>query len=439
MPIQFSDRWGVPLQAADPDAVSSFNDAVEDLVTLSGDPGAAADAAVASPGGPVLGHVVRAYLALYGASAEGLGVASGALEEAARADDGPGEREVLHLRAARSWLEGDWVGAGHWLERALLHEARDLLALRVAQDLHFVLGDRAGLLRVAEQAVPAWTPGEPGWGYVQGILAFGLEENARYREAETSARAALGSSADDVWAVHALAHVFEMEGRPDDGVDFLCETEDNWAPSYFAVHNWWHRALYHLELGQLDEVLGLYDGPIRAGRSSEWLDVDDAAALLWRLSLFGVDVSGRAAQLSDDIEPLLAEPVYVFNDWHAVMAFGLAGRHDLSHRVLEANRERARGTNRARVDAAGLALLDGFSLFGEGQFGRAFDRLADVHSAAHAVGGSHAQRDVIDLTLLAAATRAGRTAEAEHLAARRRGRKPSAAPAVGRLLASNAG
>ena len=204
------------------------------------------------------------------------------------------------------------------------------------------------------------------------------------------------------------------------------------------MHNWWHRALYHLELGEIDTVLALYDGPIRATRSSEWLDVVDAAALLWRLSLFGVDVHERASQLSGDIEPLIAEPVYVFNDWHAVMAFSLAGRHDLADRVIGSDRERARGTNRVRVDAAGMALLDGFALFGEGQFGRAFDRLADVLDRAHVVGGSHAQRDVIDLTLLAAATRAGRTAEVEHLAAGRRLRKPSAAPAVGRLLAANA-
>lgn len=438
MHIQISDRWGVPLQAADEASVSLFGDAVEELVTLSGDPVTAADATVASPGGPVLGHVLRAYLALYGTSAEGLELAAVALEEAERAADGLGEREVLHLRAARSWLDGDWVGACHWLERALLHEARDLLALRVAHDLHFFLGDRAGLLRVAEQVVPAWHPGEPGWGYVQGILAFGLEENARYREAEASARAALGSSAEDVWAVHALAHVFEMEGRPEDGVAFLRATEDHWSSSYFAVHNWWHRALFHLELGDIDEVVALYDGPIRAGRTSGWLDLVDAAALLWRLSLFGTDVHGRAAPLAGDFEPLIAEPVYVFNDWHAVMAFSLAGRHDLAHRVVEADRERARGTNRDRVDAVGLALLDGFALFGEGQYDRAFDRLADVHTRAHVVGGSHAQRDVIDLTLLAAATRAGRSAEVEHLAAARRSRKPSTAPAVGRLLASNA-
>ena len=71
----------------------------------------------------------------------------------------------------------------------------------------------------------------------------------------------------------------------------------------------------------------LYDGYIRGSRSTEWLDIVDAAALLWRLSLFGVDVTGRAGRLAADIDPLVEEPVYLFNDWHAVMAFGLAGDH----------------------------------------------------------------------------------------------------------------
>ena len=389
----------------------------------------------------MLGHVLRAYLALYGATAGGLELAAVALEEAERAADDLGEREVLHLRAARSWSDGDWVGASRWLERALLHEARDLLALRVAQDLYFFLGDRAGLLRVAEQVVPAWHPGEPGWGYVQGILAFGLEENAATARPSPPPGPRSAPRPDDVWAVHALAHVFEMEGRPGDGVRI--------PPG--------HRGPVVAELLRRAQLVAPGPLPPRAGRdrrgggplrrpdpgrrgSSGWLDLVDAAALLWRLSLFGVDVHGRAARAGRGHRAAASpSPIYVFNDWHAVMAFGLAGRHDLVHQVVEANRDRARGTNRERVDAVGLALLDGFGLFGEGRYGRAFDRLAEVHSGAHVVGGSHAQRDVIDLTLLAAAARAGRTAEVEHLAARRRRAKPSAAPAVGRLLAANAG
>jgi len=122
----------------------------------------------------------------------------------------------------------------------------------------FFLGSRLDLRDVAACVLRAWPAGQPGWGYVQGIYAFGLEENADYRQAEARARTALSENARDVWAVHALAHVFEMEGSQQYGVAFLTATAPDWAPNYFAVHNWWHRALYHLELGEVEEVLALY-------------------------------------------------------------------------------------------------------------------------------------------------------------------------------------
>jgi len=222
-----------------------------------------------------------------------------------------------------------------------------LLALKVAQDLYFFLGNRLELRDTAARVLPAWPRDLPGWGYVQGIYAFGLEENADYRQAEARARAALDHNPRDVWSVHALAHVFEMEGSQRDGVEFLTSSAPDWSPSFFAIHNWWHRGLYHLELGETGEALALYDDPIRAGRSTEWLDDVDAAALLWRLSLFGVDVTERAEQLAADIDDLVSSPVYIFNDWHAVMAFGLAGWHQRADGVMAANMKLTAPTNRA--------------------------------------------------------------------------------------------
>jgi hypothetical protein len=73
----------------------------------------------------------------------------------------------------------------------------------------------------------------------------------------------------------------------------------------------------------------------------------EAAALLWRLALFGADVTERAGRPADDIEPLLeSDPVYIFNDWHAVMAFGLAGRHERNQRLLDSNRRRGAAPDR---------------------------------------------------------------------------------------------
>ena len=434
----FRDRWGVPVQAASEQGVALLDEAIEALAALAGDPVAGAEEAVAADDELVLGHIYRAYLSLYGTSAQGVAAADGILKRLEGAGERAGEREALHFQAARSWASGEWEAAARALERALLRNPRDLLALKVAQDLYFFLGNRPDLRDVAARVLPAWPPGAPGWGYVQGIYAFGLEENADYRQAESRARAALHHNPRDVWAVHALAHVFEMEGSQQEGVTFLSASARDWSASYFAVHNWWHRALYHLELGQTDQVSALYDGPIRGSRSTEWLDIVDAAALLWRLSLFGADVAERAGRLAADIDPLVGEPVYLFNDWHAVMAFGLAGDHARIERVINANRRQAAGTNRAMADRAGLALLEGFSAFAACRPGRAIDLMIDIRARANAVGGSHAQRDIIELTLIAAAARAGQHSLAQALVAERLARKPSAAAAAHQLLTENA-
>ncbi|HEX3947835.1 MAG TPA: tetratricopeptide repeat protein [Acidimicrobiales bacterium] len=414
-----------------------LDDAVEDLVGLRGDPVARVEAAVAADEGMVLGHVLAAYLSLYATSTTGVAEAKKLLREAEGEGAVTDERELLHLRAARSWADGEWEAAARALERALLHNPRDLLALKVAQDLYFSLGNRLDLRGVVARVLPAWPLDRPGWGYVQGMYAFGLEENAEYLQAEWRARDALDRNPKDVWAVHALAHVFEMEGDQESGIQFLTESEADWAGSYFAVHNWWHRALYHLEVGEIDQVRALYDGPIRGQGPTEWLDAADAASLLWRLSLFGVDLAGRADQLASDVDRLIDDPVHVFNDWHAVMALGLAGRHQAAAGLLSANRRKASGTNRRVVDQVGLDLLEGFTAFARGDAVGALDRLIDVRPRAHLVGGSHAQRDVIDLTLIAAAARAGDHPLARALVAERVARKPAALAAADRLLQAN--
>src|ERR1700745_37359 len=400
----FADRWEVPVRASSADAGALPGLAIEDLAALAGDPVADAEAAVAADDSLVLGHIYRAYLQLYATTPEGV---AGAGEILKQLDEtGMGERELHHLRAARHWAEGDWEATTRSLERALLFHPRDLLALKVAQDLYFFLGNRLELRDTAARVLPAWTRDRPGWGYVQGIYAFGLEENADYRQAESRARAALEDNPRDVWSVHALAHVFEMEGNQRDGVDFLTASAPCWSASYFAIHNWWHRGLYHLELGEIGEALALYDDPIRAVRSTEWLDVVDAAALLWRLSLVCVGVDRRARELAADIDDLVSSPVYIFNDWHAVMAFGLAGNTERTEPGLASHRRLSAPTNAAAAGRAGLALLEAFAAFAAGRPDRTIDLLIDIRPRANAVGGSHAQRDIIELTLIAGAARA---------------------------------
>jgi tetratricopeptide (TPR) repeat protein len=439
MTSTYADRWGNQVQAADGVAVLLLDQAVEDLVSLSGDPAGGAEAAIAADGELALARIYRAYLSLYATTAEGAVEASALIKPLEAAGGGLAPREGHHLAAARAWAEGDWQAAARALERALVANPRDLLALKVAQDLYFFLGNRLELRDVAARVLPAWPPGDPAWGFVQGMWAFGLEENGDYRGAETAARNSLARNPRDVWGVHALAHVFEMEGRHEAGVSFLSSSSPDWEGSYFAVHNWWHLGLYLLELGRSDDALALYHERVRAARSAEWLDIVDAAALLWRLSLYGTDVAAPAAALAADISGLVDVPAYLFNDWHAIMAFGLAGDHAVSARVIAANSRLTRPTNKRAAERAGLRLLEAFAAFAAGRPEVTADLLIDIRPEAHAVGGSHAQRDVIDLTLIAAATRSGQADLARALVTERAARKPAAAPSARALVLANGG
>ncbi len=432
MATTYDDRWGVPVRAGDGAAVLLLDQAIEDLVALAGDPAGGAEAAIAADGELALARIYRAYLSLYATTAEGIAEA-GALIKPLEAEAGTRPlpaRERHHLAAARAWADGDWRAATRALERALVANPRDLLALKVAQDLYFFLGNRLELRDVAARVLPAWPPSDPAWGFVQGIWAFGLEENGDYRAAEVAAGNALARNPRDVWGVHALAHVFEMEGRHEPGrvlPVLLARLTGNTATSRCTTG------------GISGCTCSSWAGPLTRSRcttsrsarrrSTEWLDIVDAAALLWRLSLYGTDVAAPAAALAADISDLVDVPVYLFNDWHAVMTFGLAGDDARVGRI--ARREQAASTgaaSRQAADRAGLRLLEGFAAFAAGEPEARPDRLIDIRPEAHAVGGSHAQRDVIDLTLIAAATRSGQTALTRALVAERTARKPPLHP-----------
>ena len=433
----FADRWGVPVRAGSADAVALLDAAIEDLAALAGDPVADADAAVAADDSLVLGHIYRAYLQLYGTTPEGVAAAGEILE---RLDETfMGEREASPPAAARHWAEGDWEATTRSLERALLCHPRDLLALKVAQDLYFFLGNRLELRDTAARVLPAWPRDLPGWGYVQGIYAFGLEENADYRQAESRARAALDHNPRDVWSVHALAHVFEMEGSQRDGVDFLTASAPDWSASYFAIHNWWHRGLYHLELGEIGEALALYDDPIRAGpvhrvarRGGRGRAAVAAVAVRG-----GRDRARRAARgryRRPGQQPRLHLQRLARGDG---VRPGRRPRADRAGDRGEPAPVRADQRGRRRAGRPGPAR--GVRRVRRRPSDRAIDLLIDIRPRANAVGGSHAQRDVIDLTLIAAAARAGDDGLARALVAERVARKPSAEAAARQLITENGG
>ena len=246
------------------------------------------------------------------------------------------------------------------------------------------------------------------------MQAFGLEESGSYSEAEAAGLAALAVNPDDVWAIHAVVHTHEMRGQVADGIRFLREREADWGSgNLFTVHNWWHLALFHLEGGDIDDILGIYDAEVHHAESQGVpLEMVDASALLWRLRLDGVSDGGRFAPLADAWATRTdGRPWYVFNDLHAVMALVGAGRIADAEGVVERLAGYVHcggsGTNVAMTAEIGLPASRAIIRFAQERYADVIDELLPIRRVLQRFGGSHAQRDVLQRTLLEAALRSG--------------------------------
>jgi hypothetical protein len=261
----------------------------------------------------------------------------------------------------------------------------------------------------------------PGYHAMLGMQAFGLEEMGDYARAEKLGRTAVEIEPRDGWAQHAVAHVMEMQSRQRDGILWMRANPEAWTrESFLQVHNWWHLALFHYDLGETDQVLALYDGPIYGKPSTLALNMVDASAMLWRLHLGGVDVGARWTALAANWGKVGAGN-YAFNDVHAMMAFVGAGLDAPARALLEAQHEamRAGDDNAAFTRQVGHPLLLAVKAFGDANYTETVRLIRPIRAIAHRFGGSHAQRDVIDLTLIEAALRSGDGALAKALAAER--------------------
>jgi tetratricopeptide (TPR) repeat protein len=310
---------------------------------------------------------------------------------------------------------------------------RDALALQTAHLMDFYRGDALNLRNRVARVLPAWSATLPGYSYLLGMHAFGLEECNQYPQAEATARRALELTPTDGWAVHAVAHVMEMQGRIDDGIAWLTSRADDWATpdNAFAPHNWWHLALFHLDRGDYAAALDLYDRRIDGPQADMMLVLIDCSALLWRLRLEGVDVGDRFERVAERWRARAAEErgFYAFNDLHSLLAFAASGQREDCERVLAELRAAAAvgaGANAAMARDIGLPLAEGMLFFAQGRFAQAIERIEPVRDVAHGFGGSHAQRDLLTLTLIEAAIRSGDAARARHVLAERQVHKPTA-------------
>jgi tetratricopeptide (TPR) repeat protein len=423
------DSRGIALTGADPATVDRYETALHQLVSYVGDPLATLEEAVAERPDFVAGRLTQSLILLTLAERRYHTLAAQAYAAAEPLLATANAREQGLARAIRHFLGGDLAAASLALDHQLIAWPRDLVALTAGHLVDFYRGDALNLRNRVSRVLSHWGHADTGYSFVLGMHAFGLEEMNQYGEAEEAANAALAIEPKDGWAIHAGAHVMEMTGLIAEGIDWLESREQDWAPdNAFAFHNWWHLALFHLDSGQVGKVLALYDRQIAAPADSPLLTLIDRTALLWRLFLEGVDVGRRMETVADEWQSCLEREAgyYAFNDYHAALAFAATGRaHALAQWQALARSMPAGPAQAMMAKEVGQPLSEAFQAFAASDYGRAIELLERTRPHAQLAGGSHAQRDLVTLTLVEAALRARDTSRARHYLAERQVHRPA--------------
>jgi tetratricopeptide (TPR) repeat protein len=407
------DRLGLALSAASGEAARAYDDTVWEYVSFGRDPGAKLKRALQlDPAMPMANCLQGYFLHLMGLPA--LFAKAKPIHEKLQKQSDLSSRERLHIAALGAWCDGELERACQIFEQILREQPRDILALKLANYLYFYMGDAASVRDSPSRVIPDWDAGMPGYGHVLALQAFGLEESGDYAAAERAGRRATELNPADPWAVHAVAHVMEMQDRVADGVDWINSLTTHWdAANFFRFHLWWHLALMHWGAGRPDEALRLYDQHIWAEGSSENLSLCNDISLLARLQLAGVDVGARWDAAAAVVRAQSGGSVLAFVDAHYALALGeVPGLH-------------AAGTTGRVHGTVGRALCEAAVAWRAGDHRRVTTLLAPVRQELWRVGGSHAQRDLFVLMLLDAALRSGNTALAAEIRTERARQRPA--------------
>jgi tetratricopeptide (TPR) repeat protein len=424
------DAQGQPLMGATAGAARHYDEAMRAYALSYGDTLGALDAALSEAPNLTMAVLFKAWVMVL---ANDVPMAAKARPVIAAAREmGRGERERAHLAALTHAVEGHRHSATTVLDRYLLAAPHDLLAHAAAMFLDAFQGRFHRVRDRSARALPLWSKDQPGYGLLLAYYGFGLEEAGHYAEAETISRAAAKLEPHGYWPHHAVSHVLEMTGRPSDGLQWMAEREPLWSGklNVSRVHIWWHKALFHIELGDKDAALAIYDGPILETQRPVGVSLTNATALLWRLETLGAESGQRWQTLADIWSGHADGRLCLFGDIHAAMTQIRAGRTG----ELEALKSQMRVTANDGSDSAaayrdlGLPLVDGLEAFAAGDHRIAVEHLWNARPHLMLLGGSYAQRDVIDWTMTEAAIRAGMRPVAVALANERIALRPESLP-----------
>jgi len=348
--------------------------------------------------------------------------------------DGPelNLRERLHVKALQAWVKGDLASACLVWERILEKYPLDLMALKLHHTLAFYTGRSNVLRSVVSGVLGEWDEDTPGYSNVQGMYAYALEECGDYEEAEHWGREAAERNPEDLWAIHSVAHVMEMQGRTKEGTRWLDFSPEQWArKNFFKAHVWWHAALFNVAERDYDRAMQLFDNELSSINSDKYIDVSNQAALLKRLEIAGVDVGDRWDLLAEHSATRINDHILPFRDAHFCLALAAKGNFDVARTHIDSMSVFARSGEGWTAEATKTTLIplcEAILAYEAGEYAKACDLLWPIRNELAPIGGSLAQRDLFTQVLIDAAVKGGRLATARNLLSERVARFPKNKP-----------
>lgn len=403
--LRLPDLRGVLVTTTSPAAVEALDAAVHSVVHHRADTAANVACALAIDPELSVAHCIRGFGAkLLGRADLGpVAVTAAGRARSSLTSRGGTPREELLVRGLELWCARDPEAAIRALDAAQEAAPLDLLSMKLAHALSFLLGRTKSMLESLERVVPAWEEsGADGLGSVLGCHAFTTHELGDAARAETIGRRAVAIDPTDPWAVHAVAHTLHSRGLSEEGLAWLEEqTRCLDGANNFGGHVHWHRALCLLALGRDDEALELHDARVVEHPPGDYRDLVNSATLLFRLEQAGVGVGDRWQRLANVAESRLGDHASAFADTHHVFVLAQAGRQAEAERFVASMRERASsvgGMEAATSLEVGVPVARAIvSLRADPAL--SCDLLVEHAGDLGRLGGSHAQREIFGLIL----------------------------------------
>jgi tetratricopeptide (TPR) repeat protein len=414
------DRYGLPVSTSSPRAFDNYQAAMDGLLSYGVGTDEAFAAALDADDGLALAHAGRALLAFV------MGDAPAARAGIARARAlvaGASRRERQHVEALDALLSGRGAEGLGLIEEHMREFPRDaLLANQASSTIGF--SGRADRERAREAFFERLAPayGEDWW--FQSALAFTYHETGRLEDSRRLSERSLEQYPGNANASHNIAHVYYEIADHAGGVAFL----EDWLTRYdrrapFHCHLAWHVALFELQRGRPERALEIYHRDI-AGGGNPRLALMDGAALLWRFDLYDCAEGPLPWEPLGALATRLARPGFIFGDLHAALAYASTGDHAALAALID---------NLRVLDAQGhpiagplaLPLVQAAAAFAAGDHAAALAHLEGVEDEIHRMGGSHAQWEIFEETMVVCCLRLGRHERARRLLLRRLARRPS--------------